>query len=172
MVESDSKTAISLASSEIEPPWALVVIVVDIKARASQLAISFSWAKRKCNLAARCVAKIAFNSLDNFVWDVNFSDEITSSKEEKLEPLDVPMQNKEKDPVPLDILYPNLETASTSRGTNTRGQPHYGLRSLGSIKEELFMVKQPYSLVKVTNAVLGLRALKAKVGCSVRKKNS
>ncbi|GJZ66732.1 ribonuclease H protein [Tanacetum coccineum] len=31
-VESDSKIAISLASSEVEPPWALAAIVVDIKA--------------------------------------------------------------------------------------------------------------------------------------------
>ncbi|GJV90119.1 ribonuclease H protein [Tanacetum coccineum] len=77
-VESDLKTAISLASSEIEPPWALAVIVVDIKAWASQLAISFSWAKRECNLVAHCFAKIAFNSLVNFVWNVKFSDEITS----------------------------------------------------------------------------------------------
>ncbi|GJV27449.1 ribonuclease H protein, partial [Tanacetum coccineum] len=77
-VESDSKIAISLASSEVEPPWALAVIVVDIKALASQLAMSFSWAKCECNLVAHCVAKIAFNSLDNFVWHVNFSDEITS----------------------------------------------------------------------------------------------
>ncbi|GJV33398.1 ribonuclease H protein [Tanacetum coccineum] len=77
-VESDSKIAISLASSEFESPWALAVIVVDIKALASQLVMSFSWGKRECNLAAHCVAKIAFNSLDNFVWDVNFPDEITS----------------------------------------------------------------------------------------------
>nr|GEZ07714.1 ribonuclease H protein [Tanacetum cinerariifolium] len=56
-VELDSKIAISLASSEVEPPWALTVIVVDIKARASQLAISFSWAERECNLAAHCVVK-------------------------------------------------------------------------------------------------------------------
>ncbi|GJW03340.1 ribonuclease H protein [Tanacetum coccineum] len=93
-VESDSKLSISLVSSKVEPPWALAAIVVDIKAWASQLAISFSWAKRGCNLAAlldnvkpcrrylllaRRVAKIAFRSLDNFVWDDNFPDEITSA---------------------------------------------------------------------------------------------
>nr|GEU97436.1 reverse transcriptase [Tanacetum cinerariifolium] len=77
-IESDSKIAISLASSEVEPPWALAVIAVDIKALASQLAMSFSRAKHECNLAAHCVAKMAFNSLDSFAWDVSFPDEITS----------------------------------------------------------------------------------------------
>ncbi|GJY82561.1 hypothetical protein Tco_0495937 [Tanacetum coccineum] len=40
--------------------------------------------------------------------------------------------------------------------------------------EEVVVVKKPYSLVKVTNVVLGLRAPKAKVGCSGsgRKRNS
>ena len=31
-VESDSRVALSLISSEVEPPWALAAIVVDIKA--------------------------------------------------------------------------------------------------------------------------------------------
>ncbi|GJW14891.1 hypothetical protein Tco_0019024 [Tanacetum coccineum] len=51
-------------------------------------------------------------------------------------------------------------------GTNTRGQANYGLRSLGPIQEEVVVVKKPYSLVKVTNAVLELRAPKAEVRCS------
>nr|GEU55683.1 hypothetical protein [Tanacetum cinerariifolium] len=40
--------------------------------------------------------------------------------------------------------------------------------------EEVVVVKQPYSLDKVTNAVLGLRAPKAEVECSGfgRKRNS
>ncbi|PWA65154.1 hypothetical protein CTI12_AA306500 [Artemisia annua] len=68
-IESDSRVALSLASSEVEPPWALAAIVVDIKALASQLVISFSWARSECNLAAHRVAKLAFRSLDNFLWD-------------------------------------------------------------------------------------------------------
>ncbi|GJT02224.1 retrotransposon protein, putative, ty3-gypsy subclass [Tanacetum coccineum] len=66
-VESDSKVAISLAFSKVKPPRALAAIVVNIKAWASQLAISFFWAKRKCNLAAHRVAKISFRSLDLFL---------------------------------------------------------------------------------------------------------
>nr|GEY16593.1 ribonuclease H protein [Tanacetum cinerariifolium] len=75
-IESDSKIALS-PSTEVEPRWDLVAVVVNIKAWASQLPISFSWAKRECNLAAHRVAKIAFRSLNNFVWDVDFLDEIT-----------------------------------------------------------------------------------------------
>ncbi|GJU97298.1 hypothetical protein Tco_1326569 [Tanacetum coccineum] len=85
--------------------------------------------------------------------------------EEELKQLDVPMQTDEEDPIPLDIVYPHSKIASSSRGTNIRGQAHYGLRSLGPIHKEVVVVKKPYSLVKVTNAVLGLRAPKAKVGC-------
>nr|GEX05736.1 hypothetical protein [Tanacetum cinerariifolium] len=67
--------------------------------------------------------------------------------------------------MPLDVFYPHPESASSSRVTNTRGQPHYALRSLGPIHEEVVVVKKPYSLVKVTNAVLGLRAPKEEFGC-------
>nr|GEX71364.1 hypothetical protein [Tanacetum cinerariifolium] len=96
------------------------------------------------------------------------------SEEEEPKPLDVPMQTKEEDSMPIDIVYPHPEVASSSRGTNTRGQANYGIRSLITIHEEVVVVKKPYSLVKVTNVVLGLRAPKAKVGCSGsgRKRNS
>ncbi|GKC38914.1 hypothetical protein Tco_1051298 [Tanacetum coccineum] len=77
-----------------------------------------------------------------------------------------PRQTEEEDPLPLDIVYPLQEIASSSRGTNIRGEARYGLRSLGPIQEEVVVVKKPYSLVKVTNAVLGLRAPKAEVGYS------
>ncbi|GJT22881.1 hypothetical protein Tco_0892818 [Tanacetum coccineum] len=83
-------------------------------------------------------------------------------------------ETEKEDPFPFDIVYPLPEIASSSKGTNTRGQAHYGLRSLGPIQEEVVVVKKPYSLVKVTNVVLGLRAPKAEVGCSGsdRKRNS
>ncbi|GJS58422.1 hypothetical protein Tco_0653206, partial [Tanacetum coccineum] len=54
-------------------------------------------------------------------------------------PIDVPRKTEEEDPLPidvprqneeLDIVYPLPEIVSSSRGTNTRGQAHYGLRSL------------------------------------------
>ncbi|GKE78368.1 hypothetical protein Tco_1544488 [Tanacetum coccineum] len=44
---------------------------------------------------------------------------------------------------------------------NTQEQPpkpHYGLRSLGPLKEEMVHVKKSYNMVKVTNVVLGLKA--------------
>nr|GEV31580.1 hypothetical protein [Tanacetum cinerariifolium] len=57
------------------------------------------------------------------------------TKEKELKPLDVPMQTEEEDPIPLDIVYPHPKSASSSRGTNTRGQTHYGLRSLAPIRK-------------------------------------
>ncbi|GJZ12808.1 hypothetical protein Tco_0548038 [Tanacetum coccineum] len=92
----------------------------------------------------------------------------TEEEEPKL--LDI----EEEDPMSLDIVYPHPEIDSSSKGTNTRGQAHYGLRSLGAIHEEVVVVRKSYSLVKVTNVVLGLRAPKAEVGCfgSGRKRNS
>ncbi|GJT23888.1 ribonuclease H protein [Tanacetum coccineum] len=78
VVESDSKVAISLACAQVDPPWSLSAIVVDIKVWASQSGISFSWVKRDCNLAAHQVAKLAFRSHENFVWNSSFPDVITS----------------------------------------------------------------------------------------------
>ncbi|GKF91711.1 ribonuclease H protein, partial [Tanacetum coccineum] len=78
VVESDSKVAISLACAQVDPPWSLSANVVDIKVRASQFGISFSWVKRDCNLAAHTVAKLAFRSYKNFVWNGSFPDVITS----------------------------------------------------------------------------------------------
>ncbi|GJT66702.1 reverse transcriptase [Tanacetum coccineum] len=78
IVESDCKAAISLASSDIDPPWSLYAIVADIRIWASQLALSFLWVKRECNLASHLVAKIACISHENFLWDDSFPDVITS----------------------------------------------------------------------------------------------
>ncbi|GKE22738.1 hypothetical protein Tco_1434250 [Tanacetum coccineum] len=80
------------------------------------------------------------------------------------EPKPVPSNTEEEDLLPLDIVYPVEEIASSSRGTCRRGVPHasnsrgnrgrgetrYALRSLGHIQEEAVVVEQPYSLVKVT----------------------
>nr|GEZ22536.1 hypothetical protein [Tanacetum cinerariifolium] len=76
------------------------------------------------------------------------------------------MQIEEEDPIPLDIVYPYPKIPLNYRSNNTKGQAYYGLRSLGPIQEEVVVVKKPYSLVKVTNVVLGLRAPKADVGYS------
>ncbi|GKC79686.1 hypothetical protein Tco_1130460 [Tanacetum coccineum] len=63
--------------------------------------------------------------------------------EEELKQLDVPMQTEEEDPIPLDIVYPHSKIGSSSKGTNIRGQTHYGLRSLVPIHEEVVVVKKP-----------------------------
>ncbi|GJU10897.1 monodehydroascorbate reductase [Tanacetum coccineum] len=77
-IESDSKLDVSFAFSKADSPWAVAAIVDDIKLWESQLVLSFSWVNRDCNLAVHHVAKIAFNSHVNFVWDVTFPVEITS----------------------------------------------------------------------------------------------
>ncbi|GKA89233.1 reverse transcriptase [Tanacetum coccineum] len=78
IVESDSKLAISLASTKQVPPWNFAVIVDDIRRWASQQDISFSWVSRSCNVAAHVVAKMSFDSHDCFFWDVIFPEQITS----------------------------------------------------------------------------------------------
>ncbi|GJX65609.1 hypothetical protein Tco_0299952 [Tanacetum coccineum] len=59
-------------------------------------------------------------------------------------------QSQETKPKPLDVAYPHAETASSSRGTNTRCQEHYALRSLRHKQEE----------DDKHNAVVGLKAPK------------
>nr|GEY36734.1 pentatricopeptide repeat-containing protein [Tanacetum cinerariifolium] len=49
------------------------------------------------------------------------------------------------------------------KGTNTKGKAHYGLRSLGPLKEEIVHVKKPYSMMKVSNVVL--RYVNGSVSC-------
>ncbi|GJV65097.1 hypothetical protein Tco_1475925 [Tanacetum coccineum] len=71
------------------------------------------------------------------------------------EPKSVSMKTEEENLLPIDVR----------RGTNTKGEARYGVRSLGPIQEEVVVVKKPYSLVKVINAVLELKSPKAKVMC-------
>ncbi|GJR48891.1 pol polyprotein [Tanacetum coccineum] len=79
IIESDSQLAISLASSDSDPPWSLATIVSNINDWASQLHLRFSWIPRTCNRVAHIVAGVAFNSVSNYIWDVNFPVEITSA---------------------------------------------------------------------------------------------
>ncbi|GJR19843.1 RNA-directed DNA polymerase, eukaryota [Tanacetum coccineum] len=58
------------------------------------------------------------------------------TEEEEAKLLDVPMQTEEEYLIPLDIVYPHLKIASSSRGTNTRGQAHYGLEVPMHTEEE------------------------------------
>ncbi|GJU27804.1 F-box domain containing protein [Tanacetum coccineum] len=85
IIESDSTDAIALSSSESVPPWAVGVIVADIRAWASRLNLQFSWVRRICNRVAHHVAGIALKSDVNFYWDVNSPAELTSLMRSDLE---------------------------------------------------------------------------------------
>nr|GEW08834.1 hypothetical protein [Tanacetum cinerariifolium] len=76
-----------------------------------------------------------------------------------------PIKTEVEEPLPLDIVYPRLHVALSVMGTNRTGKAHYGLRSLGPLKEEMVHVKKPYNMVKVANAVLGLKASNSGFGC-------
>ncbi|PWA97332.1 ribonuclease H protein [Artemisia annua] len=77
-IESDSRSAISLASTEDVPPRALAALICDIKFWKSQMNLHLCWTSRACNLAAHHVAKVAYVSDANFIWVDNFPCEITS----------------------------------------------------------------------------------------------
>nr|GEU73151.1 hypothetical protein [Tanacetum cinerariifolium] len=93
-------------------------------------------------------------------------DVLKQSPKEDPTPLDLPLHNVEQESMSLDVFNLHPTTFSSSRGSNTRSATTYALRSLGPIKEEIVMVKKPYSLVKVTNFVPRLRAQKEEVKCS------
>ncbi|GJS54654.1 hypothetical protein Tco_0628016 [Tanacetum coccineum] len=76
------------------------------------------------------------------------------SKEEQPKPLYVPIKTEEEEPLALHIVYLHSHFALSTWGTNTRGKAHYGLRSLGPLKEEIVHVKKPYSMMKVINVFL------------------
>nr|GEX35307.1 hypothetical protein [Tanacetum cinerariifolium] len=56
------------------------------------------------------------------------------------------------------INYLSARNVEWKLPKHTSGKAHYGLRSLGPLKEEMVHVKKPYNMVKVTNAILGLKA--------------
>ncbi|GJY53466.1 hypothetical protein Tco_0445130 [Tanacetum coccineum] len=89
-----------------------------------------------------------------------------NTQEEPPKPHYAPIKTEVEEPLPLDIVYPHSHVASSVMGTNRTGKAHYGLRSLGPLKEEMVHVKKPYNMVKVTNAVLGLKASNSGFGCS------
>nr|GEW32797.1 hypothetical protein [Tanacetum cinerariifolium] len=81
-----------------------------------------------------------------------------NTQEEPPKPHYDPIKTEVEEPSRLDIVYPHSHVASSVMGTNRIGKAHYRLRSLGPLKEEMVHVKKPYNMVKVTNAVLGLKA--------------
>ena len=56
---SDSRTVISLSSSEGVPPWEIRSIIDDIRSLALRCNISFVFVKRKENYIAHCIASLA-----------------------------------------------------------------------------------------------------------------
>lgn len=76
-IESDSQSAISLASTEDVPPWSLAALVSDIQYWRSQMNLQLCWAPRACNFAAHHVARVAYVSDVNFIWLDNFPCDIT-----------------------------------------------------------------------------------------------
>nr|GEV38449.1 hypothetical protein [Tanacetum cinerariifolium] len=80
-----------------------------------------------------------------------------NTQEEPTKPHYGPIKTEVKEPLRLDIVYPHSHVASSVMGTNRTCKAHYGLRSLGPVKEEMVHVKKPYNMVKVTNVVLGLK---------------
>ncbi|GKC63577.1 ribonuclease H protein, partial [Tanacetum coccineum] len=73
IIESDSTYAITFSSLECVPPWALGVIVADIKEWASRLNLQFSWVHRTCNRVAHHAAGIALKSDANFFLECKLS---------------------------------------------------------------------------------------------------
>ncbi|GKB96401.1 hypothetical protein Tco_0982538 [Tanacetum coccineum] len=151
--------------------------VDDLEQRIKNLKVIFSYLRDKKLKQKEVVVK---SEDDKYLDDDKSSDDDTSKDSQ-----DYLSEDSSKDLInflssrDLEWQFPKQKDtlqkiASSSRGTNTRGEPRYGLRSFRPIQEEIAVVKKPYSLVKVTNVVLGLRAPKAEVGCSGsgRKRNS
>ena len=78
IIESDSQSAIALATLENVPPWALSALSMDIRYWISHMKFQLLWTSRRCNRVAHHVAKVALNSPDSFMWESNFPVEITS----------------------------------------------------------------------------------------------
>ncbi|GJV65726.1 ribonuclease H protein [Tanacetum coccineum] len=77
IIESDSQTAITLATTENVSPWALSALVMDIRYWASHMNLHLLWTPRTCNRVAHHVARIAFSLPDCFTWDSDFPVKIT-----------------------------------------------------------------------------------------------
>ncbi|GKA88943.1 ribonuclease H protein [Tanacetum coccineum] len=76
IIESNSQTAITHASTESVSPWALFALVMDIRYWVSHMKFQLLWTPCACNRVAHHVAKVVFSSNVNFTWDTNFPVEI------------------------------------------------------------------------------------------------
>nr|GEV28078.1 hypothetical protein [Tanacetum cinerariifolium] len=69
-----------------------------------------------------------------------------------------PIKTKVEEPLRLDIVYPHSHVASSVMGTNRTGKAHYGLRSLGPLKEKMVHVKKPNMIGQLTVLVAEMEA--------------
>ena len=65
---SDSKVVISLASSDLDPPWEVEAIIRDIREMASLLGFVFKFVPRSCNCIAHFFVKAALRGLPFYNW--------------------------------------------------------------------------------------------------------
>ncbi|KAI8569738.1 hypothetical protein RHMOL_Rhmol02G0300500 [Rhododendron molle] len=70
-IESDNKTAISLSVSELEPPWEVYPLIMDIRAVRRQRNLELIWVKRSANKVAHQVASLAAKGQLSLDWVAN-----------------------------------------------------------------------------------------------------
>nr|GEW36320.1 ribonuclease H protein [Tanacetum cinerariifolium] len=66
IIESDSQTAITLATTENVPHRAVSALIMDIRYWTSYTNLPFLWTLRMCNHVAHHVARITFSLPDSF----------------------------------------------------------------------------------------------------------
>nr|GEU88353.1 transposase, MuDR, MULE transposase domain protein [Tanacetum cinerariifolium] len=79
-----------------------------------------------------------------------------NTQEEPPKPHYEPIKTEVEEPSRLDIVYPHSHVASSVMGTNRTGKVHYGLRSLGPLKEEMI---HDSAKVETVNGDVRLQAL-------------
>ncbi|GKG04086.1 reverse transcriptase, partial [Tanacetum coccineum] len=62
IVESDSQVAISLSSTDTDPPWSIDALVADIRLWSKNMNLTFSWMSRDNNKVAHYAARLASSS--------------------------------------------------------------------------------------------------------------
>lgn len=68
LIESDNQVAIKLSAAELEPPWEVAAVVMDIRQMKMEENIGFAWIRRTANELAHTVASMALRNLLPFSW--------------------------------------------------------------------------------------------------------
>lgn len=68
LIESDNQVAIKLSVSELDPPWEVAAVVMDIRQMKREENIGFAWIRRSANELAHVVATKALRNLLPFSW--------------------------------------------------------------------------------------------------------